>query len=196
VAQYKDVELTDGRTVRVYRPPYTRIHANVRKRFPEPIRPEIPMVTAKTVTGGQSRPMPNPHDPDYLAAVERWEQAHSVWQERYNDEVDRMRALFILKDVQVPEGWEAETAVGGEMRFFDPEWEPTPGPMGCKLDYILWEILGDVVNANRITDAEAELSGISLEEVQANEASFRHQVEGETDPEVAGGSQPETGTDD
>jgi hypothetical protein len=109
MALYKDVELTDGRVVRVYRPPYTRIHANVRRRFPEP---QVPVVTETNVTGREIS-MPIPDDPDYLAA-------HAEWTERYNDEVDRMRALFLLKDVEVPDGWNAEAAVGEEMRFFDP----------------------------------------------------------------------------
>ncbi len=190
MAQFKDVTLTDGRVVRIYRPPYTRIHANVRKRFPEPIKPDVPIVTEKGVAGNEIS-MPVPHDPDYLAAVKVWEQESAEWQERYNEEVDRMRALFLLKDVEVPEGWEAEAAVGEEMRFFDPEWEPTPGPMGRKLDYIMWEILGDAVDANLITNAEAELSGIDMQEVSANEASFRDQVEGEADPALAGEGEQE-----
>jgi hypothetical protein len=139
--------------------------------------------------------MPTPHAPDYLAAVEAWKQEHAVWDERYNEEVDRMRALLVLKDVEVPEGWDVEQEVGEEMRFFDPEWAPTPGSLGRKLDYILWDIMGDGLDAKRITDAEAELSGIDLEEVNANEASFRDQVEGETDPEVAGEPPGDEGTD-
>jgi hypothetical protein len=58
--------------------------------------------------------------------------------------------------------------------------------MGRKLDYILWEVMGDALDANLLTNAEAELSGIDMEEVSANEASFRDQVERETDPDVAG----------
>lgn len=170
MAQFKDVELVDGRTVRVYRPPYTRIHANVRRRFPEP---QPPVVTEKTATGREMS-MAILDDPDYLAA-------HAAWNEQYNEEVDRMRALFVLKDVEVPDGWSAEETVGEEMRFFDPDWKPNEGPMGRKLDYIMWEIMGDGVDANRITDAEAELSGIDLEEVRANEASFPDQVEEQTD---------------
>jgi hypothetical protein len=196
MAQYTEVELVDGRVVRVYRPPYTRLHANLRKRFPEPIKPDVPMVSERTVTGGMSKPMPIPDDPDYLAAVERWEQAHAEWQEKYNDELDSMRALFVLKDVEVPDDWDVEAEVGEEMRFFDPEWEPTPGPMGRKLDYIQWDIMGDAVDANRITTAEAELSGIDIEEVQANEASFRNQVEREADRDVAGEPPGAEGADD
>jgi hypothetical protein len=55
--------------------------------------------------------------------------------------------------------------------------------------------MGDGLDAKRITDAEAELSGIDLEEVNANEASFRDQVEGETDPEVAGEPPGDEGAD-
>lgn len=168
----------------MYRPPYTRIHADVRRRFPEPVKPSVPMVSETTVTGRQSRPIPIPTDPDYLEAVKKWEVAHAEWQEQYNEAVDEMRALFILKDVEVPEGWDVEAEVGDEMRFFNPKWKPHEGPMGRKLDYILWDIMGDGLDAQRITNAEAELAGISLEEVDANEASFRDHVEGEADPEL------------
>ena len=41
-------------------------------------------------------------------------------------------------------------------------------------------ILGDSVDSMRILDAQRELSGIDLEGVTANEASFRGEVEGET----------------
>jgi hypothetical protein len=195
VAQFKKVELVDGRVVKVYRPPYTRIHANVRKRLPEPLKPEVPIVTEENVTGREIS-MPIPTDPDYLAAVEVWRAERAEWEERYNEEVDRMRALFVLKDVQVPDGWDAEQEFGEEMRFFDPEWEPTPGEMGRKLDYILWDIMGDGLDANRILDAEAELSGIDVQEVVANEASFQDNVEEPTDPDVAGEPREEGRADD
>jgi hypothetical protein len=162
--QYKDIELTNGMTVRIYRPPYTRVHASVRMRYPEPEPP-----TVETVTG---RSIPNPADPEYL-------ERHAEWQEQYAQAVEDMRALFLFKDLPVPDGWDVESEVGAEMRYFDPDWKPREGPMGRKLDYIQWAVLGDVMNAKRVTDAEAEMSGIDLQEVAANEASFQDQVEGE-----------------
>jgi len=170
VANFQDVELTDGRVVRVHRPPYTRIHDNVRKRFPEP---EPPVVVEKTAAGKEIR-MKILDDPAYL-------ERHAEWEELYLQEVDKMRVLFMFKDIEVPEGWDVEAEVGEEMRFFDPDWKPNEGPMGRKLDYILWAIMGDTMDANRITNAEAELSGIDMAEVQATEASFRPQVEGQAD---------------
>jgi hypothetical protein len=170
MAQYKDVELVDGRMVRVYRPPYARIHASVRRRFPEP---QIPVVTETNVTGREIS-MPIPDDPTYLTK-------HAAWEIRYEEEVDMMGSLFMFKDEEAPADWDVEAVAGAEMRFFEPEWAPREGPMGRKLDYIQWDILDDSVNALRVTEAVRELSGIDLEEVRANTASFRDKVEGEVD---------------
>jgi hypothetical protein len=170
MALYKDVELIDGRTVRVHRPPYARIHANVRRRLPEP---QIPVATDKNVTGREIS-MPVPDDPTYLAK-------HAAWEIRYEEEVEMMGSLFVFKDEEVPDDWDVEAVAGAEMRYFDPEWTPREGPMGRKLDYIQWDILDDSLNALRVTNAIRELSGIDLEEVRANTASFRDEVEGEAD---------------
>jgi len=171
MAQYRDVELNDGRTVRVYRPPYSRIHANVAKRFPEPLPP---VITATNVTGREIPGPPLVNDPTYRAEHARWEAAR-------NEEVDKMGSLFMFKDLEVPADWDVETAVGAEMRYFDSSWAPREGPIGRKLDYIQWDVLSDNENSMRALNAVKEMTGIDLQEVDANRASFRGEVAGETD---------------
>ena len=169
MANYKDVELTDGRTVRVYRPPTRRIMEIVSKKYPEPL-PE--WVKEEGVTGKEFATRLD-NDPAYLAA-------HEAWTNLVNEEVDKRGSLFMFKDENPPDDWDVMAAVGENVLFFDPDWKPSEGKIGRKFDYIQWSILGDIVNSMRILDAQRELSGIELEEVAANEASFRPEVEGET----------------
>jgi hypothetical protein len=171
VARYKEVELNDGRVVHVFRPPTQQILALVKQRYPEPMPPEI---TEKKVTGGDIT-MIIEDDPAYLAEHDRWEDV-------VNEEVDRRGALFVFDDLEVPDDWDAEREVGDRLRAAgDTEWKPADGPLGRKFDYIQWSILGDIENAVLILEAQAELSGVPVPEVQANLASFRPEVEGETD---------------
>ena len=170
MAQYMDITLVDGMEVRVYRPPNRRIIAMVEKKYP---RPQVPTVTEVTKSGTEITMELN-DDPQYLKDLEEWE-------ETVNEEVDQFGSLFMFKDVVVPEDWDPEAEFGEEVRWYsDPEWEPREGKIGRKLDYIQWVILGDVTNANRVINAIAEMSGIDLEEVASEEASFRGEVEGET----------------
>lgn len=164
---YKDVELTDGRTVRVYRPPTRRIIDIVEKQHP---RPQPPTVT-ETTGPGKEIVMRIDDDPAYLAELEQWD-------ELVREKTDEMGSLFMFKDVTPPDDWNLETEVGDEVRYFDPDWEPREGRIGRKLDYIQWNILGDVVDGMNVFDALREMSGIDLEGVASNEASFRGQVEG------------------
>jgi len=163
---YRDIELIDGRTVRLYRPPYMRIQENVRKRLPEP----QPPVVTETTKAGKDITMTLKNDPDYLAA-------HEAWDRQFDEEVDKMGSLFMFKDEEVPEDWDVEAEVGAEMRYFDPDWAPREGPIGRKLDYIQWSILEIGDNVGLVTRTLAEMSGIDLREVAANEASFPDQVE-------------------
>jgi len=173
MAEFQEVELTNGETVRVYRSPTQRILAMVEAKDPEPV---VPIVTETNVTG-RSISMSVPTDPDYVQALKEWNERKPG----RDDEIEQLEALFMLKDLKVPENWDIEVEVGEEARFFDPDWAPREGAMGRKLDYIQWVILGDSVNAYRIQNARAELSGIDMQEVQAVTASFRDQVEGSTD---------------
>ena len=170
MAQFKEVELVNGTTVNVYRVPDRRVYAIVEKQHPKPLPP---IRSDKTATG-RTITMQIDDDPEYLQALAQWE-------ETANNEVEKVGALFTFKDLQVPKKWDVEAEYGTEARYFDPEWAPREGEMGRKLDYIEWEILGDAVNALRVIRAREELSGIDMAEVNANEASFRGQVEGPTD---------------
>jgi hypothetical protein len=168
---YRDIELKSGMEVRVYLPPYSQIRANVLKLHPEP---KPPVITVTNVTGREISGPPIVDDPEYVAA---W----YAWNDIYQEKVSEGRALFMFKDVIVPEKWDVEATAGAEMRYINPEWAPREGEMGRKLDYIQWEILENLDDAKLIADTERELSGIPMDEVIANEASFPGQVEGETD---------------
>jgi len=171
MAQYKEVELNDGRVVHVFRSPTQQILMLVTKQYPEP---QPPVVTETKVTGGDLS-MVIEDDPAYLAEHERWELI-------VNDEINRRGVLFVFRDLEVPERWDADTEVGDLLRAAgDSEWKPTEGPQGRKFDYIQWSILGDMENQWLILGAQAELSGVDQAEVQANLASFRGEVAGETD---------------
>jgi len=166
---YKEVQLTDGRVVKVYRPPSWQIMRIIEKRYPEP---EVPVVKETTKAGAEIV-MRIVDDPDYL-------RAHAEWERVTGEEADKLGSLFMLKAEQVPEDWDVEVEVGERVRLFDPDWQPREGAVGRKLDYIEWDIMGDPVNATRIRQTLLEMSSIDLEEVRAVQDSFRDQVEGET----------------
>jgi len=164
--QYRDIELVDGRVVRLYHPPYMRIQEDVRKRLPEP----QPPVVTETTKAGKEVSITLKADPAYVAE-------YAAWEEEFDQQVDQMGSLFMFKDVVVPDDWDVEAEVGAEMRYFNPDWAPREGPIGRKLDYIQWTILAHGADVRLVTRTLAEMSGVDLEEVNANEASFPGQVE-------------------
>jgi len=166
---YKDIELTDGRGVRVYSPPHVRISGILEKRHP---RPQPEAVTEKNKVGKEFVTLLD-KDPAYLAKLNEWNRVR-------NEEADELGSLFMFKDVVPPEDWDVEAEVGDEVRYFDPDWQPREGKVGRKLDYIQWTIMDDLVNSKNVTDALRELAGIDLEEVARNLDSFPSSVEGET----------------
>jgi len=168
MAKYKDITLSDGTEVRVHIPPTQQIMAMVERAYP---KPQVPVITETNVTGREIS-MPFPNNPDYLVALAEWEAVT-------NDEINRRSALFIFKDLKVPDDWDVET-IGEIIRLDEPDWQPTPGELGRKRDYIQWELLNNSQDALLVQRTLAEMSGIDLSEVQANEASFRREVEGET----------------
>ena len=165
---YKDVELTDGRVVRVYSPPTVRIGGILDKRYP---RPQAPVVK-ETTKGNKEIVMTIDDDPAYLEALNEWNRVR-------NEEADELGSLFMFKDVEVPEDWDIEAEVGEKVCYFDPHWKPREGRVGRKLDYIQWTIMADVVNHARVYNALRELAGIDMEEVARNLESFPGEVEGE-----------------
>ena len=165
---HKDVELTDGRVVRVYSPPHVRISGILEKRHPRP----QPLVVKETTKAGKEIVMTIDDDPEYLAKLNEWNRVR-------NEEADELGSLFMFKDEVPPDDWDVEAEVGDEVRYFDPDWQPREGKVGRKLDYIQWTIMDDLVNSKNVTQALRELAGIDLEEVERNIDSFRGPVEGE-----------------
>jgi len=163
---HKDVELTDGRVVRVYSPPHVRISGILEKRHPRPQPLVVKETTNKEIV------MTIDDDPEYLAKLNEWNRVR-------NEEADELGSLFMFKDEVPPDDWDVEAEVGDEVRYFDPDWQPREGKVGRKLDYIQWTIMDDLVNSKNVTQALRELAGIDLEEVERNIDSFRGPVEGE-----------------
>ncbi len=179
MAQYKDIVLSDGTQVRVHVPPTQRIIAMVEARYPPPPEPVPPVVKEKTVTGTEIV-MPIHDDPQYLEALAQWDgRDMPAWRALTGQEIDRRNALFIFKDLVVPDDWDIEDEIGPIIRLDEPDWEPSPGEMGRKRDYIQWVLLSNAADALLVQQTLAEMIGISLPEVAANEASFRGQVAGE-----------------
>jgi hypothetical protein len=180
MARYKDITLSDGMEVRVHAPPTNQLRALVEKRYPEPPKPVPPVVTEKNVVGKEIS-MEIPHDPDYLQALAEWqERDHPAWEALIAEETDRRGSLFVFKDLEVPDDWDVEAEVGAIVRLDEPDWEPTPGELGRKRDYIQWVILADPEDALLVQSTLLELTGIPKERVEAYMASFRNSLEGET----------------
>jgi hypothetical protein len=164
--------------VRIYVPPQA-LRKLVEKAIPKPPEPEPPVRTDANVVGKEIS-MVIWDDPAYLKAHERWEEVEiPEWNARVAEETDRRGSLFMFKDLQVPEDWDIEAEVGEIIRMDDPDWEPTPGELGRKRDYIQWELLVDPEDALLVQTTLLELAGMSPEGVDAFLASFRNQVEGQ-----------------
>ena len=164
---YKEATLTDGQVVKVYRPPTFRIRGMVEKKYP---RPEAPIVTETTAAGKEIQ-MEIGDDPQYLRDLAEWERLTA-------QETEELQWLFVFRDETPPEDWDAEAEVGMLVRLADPDWQPRQGPMGRKLDYIEWTLVGDITNARIVQSALVDMLGLDLAEVERNEDSFRDQVEG------------------
>lgn len=179
MARSKVVKLSNGMEVRIYVPPRA-IRNMVEKAIPKPTEPEPPVRTDKNVVGKEIS-MVIWDDPAYLAAHKRWEEVDvPEWEARVAEETDRRGTLFMFKDLEVPEDWDIEAEIGAIIRMDEPEWEPTPGPLGAKRDYIQWELLVDPDDALLVQTTLLELAGMSQEGINAFLASFQHRMEGET----------------
>lgn len=164
----KQVTLKDGIELTVYRPP-TRLYSIAKRMYPEP---EAPIVETKTASGSVMQ-MQIVDDPSYLKA--------KVDNDRLiSDKLVELESLSALRDVEVPDDFDMMAEVGEVMQYADPDWKPREGEAGRKLDYIEWMLLADIDDANIVTIAIAELSGIDLEEITRVEESFRDNMEGQT----------------
>lgn len=118
-------------------------------------------------------------DPAYLLAHKKWEEVDvPAWEAAVAEETDRRGTLFIFKELIVPEDWDIESEVGVIVRMDDPDWEPTPGELGRKRDYVQWELLSDQEDALMVQATLLELAGVPEEGVAAFLASFQRQVQG------------------
>lgn len=165
---YKDITLSSG-TIRVHSVP-PKIHQIVEKRLP---LPDPPIVETVTATGATIRTQIL-DDSDHLAIVAEIEA-------KRDDLFSEMYMLMALREVTVPEDFDAETLVE-TLQYADPDWKPREGPAGKKLDYIEWELLADTDDYGLVTDIIAKLSGVDTEEVEAVEASFPGNMEGQASP--------------
>lgn len=178
MARYKDVTFSDGTEVRIYSPPSQRIRAMVEAKYPKPEEPTPPVVTETGVAGNEIS-MEIKDDPEYLQRHRRWEKVEMPeWNSLIVEETDRRGSLFVFKDLEVPEDWDVETEVGAIVRLDEPDWEPTPGELGRKRDYIQWVLLSDPEDSMLVQGTLMGLAGMSQEGVDAFMASFRDQVEG------------------
>jgi hypothetical protein len=166
--QYRDVELTDGRTVRVYPPPTIKIEAILARKYPDV---QAPVVTERTKSGTEIS-MEITTDPEYLRKKAEVEANRDAEREELN-------WLFVLRGEEPPSDWDIERDQGEIIRYSDPDWKPRKGKVGKKLDYIEWDILADVGNASRITDSLRDMAGIDQEVVAQVTETFPDQVEGE-----------------
>jgi len=166
--QHRDVELTDGRTVRVYPPPTIRIETILARKYPDP---QAPIVT-ETTRSGTTISMEIVTDPEYL-------KAKADTEAKKDEEREELNWLFTLRDEEPPKEFDIERQQGDVIRYSDPDWKARKGKVGRKLDYIEWDILADVGNASKITDAMRDMAGISQEVVAQVTESFPGEMEGE-----------------
>lgn len=166
---FKDVQLTSGKTVRVYAPPSSKLYWMVAAKYPE-LAP--PVVESKTVTG-ETIKMIIEDDPDYLVDVKARE-------DRITAETNEATTLFALKDEMPPGEFDIESTYGELIRVVDEKWEPRAGKMGQKLDWIEWELLGNPSDTAIVQVTITELISVNMEVVSAIGDSFQSRVEGKT----------------
>jgi hypothetical protein len=157
--KYKDVELTSGRTVRVYTPPINKTYAMARKKH----RVEKVIVT-ETTKRGKTISMSIDDDPEYLAKL-------AIQEELIEDETEELNLLFALKDEKVPDDF--NIAEYSEILLYaDPEWKARKSAMGRKLDWIEWDLLFAPADRLRVQVTINELLGTDMEVADITKESF------------------------
>ena len=156
---FKDVELTSGKVVRVYTPPIIRTYEMARKKH----RVEKPIVTEKTGSG-KVISMSIDDDPTYLAKLAEQE-------ELINNEAGELNMLFALKDEKTPDDFDI-TEYTEIILYADSEWKPRESVMGRKLDWIEWDLLFAPTDMNRVQVAINDLLSVDMEVVEATKESF------------------------
>ncbi len=178
MARSKLVTFSNGMEVNIYAPPRI-IRTMVEEEHPKPPKPEVPEKT-ETLRSGREETLTFPNDPDYQERVKYWKDVEvPEWEAMVAEETDRRSALFIFKDLEVPEDWDIEAEVGAIVRMDAPDWKPTPGPLGRKRDFIQWELLADQEDALLVQITLMELAGVSQERIKSFLDSFQRPLEGE-----------------
>lgn len=161
----KEVELTSGRTVKVYVPPILRIRSILEKKYP---MPKKKVVTSDTIGGGTVS-MVIEDDPEYAIAVAERE-------ELIDEESQELTILFALKRETVPEDFDMDDYLS-ILSYSNPDVKPRPGIQGRKLDWIEWELLANPADRGRVQVAINDLISVDLEAVDLIEQSFPDNVE-------------------
>ncbi len=113
-----------------------------------------------------------------------WEAECDSVQEAMRADEDSQFYLYALKDVKVPDGFDIESEYGDMIRYEDKHWQPRPGKIGCKIDYLEWVVLGYSDDAVAVSRALDELTGISQEVVDDVKSTFPSDVEESTAGDV------------
>ena len=175
MAQYKDVVLLSIGEVRVYRPPTMKINRMVSAKYKYPLQP----TTSVEMYRGKNQPKKKEtillvEGPEFDA----WrEECDAIDQARYT-EINDNNYLYALKDVVVPDSFDADADFGDFARMVDEAWKPRDGKRGRTLDYLEWIVLGIGDDTITVGDAMDELLGISQEVVDDVKDSFPGDVAG------------------
>lgn len=185
MTDYKEVELKSIGKTRVYLPPNTKIATMLRKRYASryPLQPvdRLPLATPKGQPQQYEDILIN-NGPKYDA----WRKECDLVDDARFEDANGLNFLFSLKDVVVPDGFDADEQFGDEARYIDPEWKPRTGKLGVKLDYIEWVVLANSHDQNAVSTAMNQLLGLDQEVVEDVIDTFPGDVEGDLAQDVAG----------
>jgi hypothetical protein len=162
--EFIEIKLSNDKVIKVYSPPSIQLNQIVMRKYPDPV---APVRESPTVGGGTAR-MSIDNDPDYLREKERVEELRA-------EERGSLTTLFALKDEVVPDDFTMD-AIGEIVTLSTPDWKPREGKVGRKLDYFEWVLLANMGDQIKFQEALAELSGINMDAVRANEDAFRDKV--------------------
>lgn len=174
--KYKDIVLQSIGKVRVHRPPNMKIHRMVSAKFKYPPQPvaEVEMYRGKN----------EPKETETILLVEgpefdAWKAECDALDAQRYEEINDYNILYALKDVVVPDDFDAEAEFGDFAVLLDENWKPRQGRTGRKLDYLEWVVMGTADDSTAVSNAINSLLGIDLEVVQDVKNSFPGDVEGE-----------------
>jgi len=111
-------------------------------------------------------------DPEFL-------EAHAQWEEDIQTAAEEAILLLALRKENPPEDFNTEEFTDTVL-YFDEDYVPRAGKMGQKLDWIEWDLLGNVEDWVLVQKTIQKLLGIEEEVVDQTEESFPGDVAGET----------------